>query len=85
MSDETIEVRQAIAVSEATAFGLARRNHLVGDNGTVTCWNCGERDALIPSLHCGLCLRAHYARTGIVLPFCMNRAQTDADRAAMRR
>lgn len=81
---EAIEVRQSVIVSEATAFGMARRHNLVAEDGTVVCWECKTREALIPSLHCGGCLGAHYIAHHIVLPFCMNRAQTDADRAAMR-
>lgn len=67
-----------------TARNLARRNRLVDDNGTVWCWECNAREALLPSLHCPVCLAASWRRKGIVNPQCVNRSQTDDDRRIMR-
>lgn len=46
------------------------------------CWGCDAREALLPSLHCAPCLAAAWGRIPIALPQCVNREQTDADRAA---
>lgn len=73
------EMAQAV---EATAFSLAKRWCKVEPDGTLLCCRCDTLPALIPSLHCGKCLGAHYIKHHIVLPHCMNRAQTDEDRAA---
>lgn len=80
-----LELADAIATHvNATAAGLARKHNLVCDDGTIVCWDCREREALMPSLHCGGCLGAAYARKGIVDPQCLNRVQTDADKAHMK-
>jgi hypothetical protein len=60
---------------EEMARALAAKHRLVDENGVVWCWQCSERLALIPSLHCGLCLGAQYAKLGIVAPLCVNRQQ----------
>lgn len=65
------------------AIGLARQHKLEVD-GTIWCWNCSQKPALMPSLHCPQCLAAVYIRRGIVAPQCVNRAQTEADAAAAR-
>jgi Zn finger protein HypA/HybF involved in hydrogenase expression len=73
----------AAELIESTAIGLAR-THRLEVEGTIWCWNCSERAALMPSLHCPQCLAAVYIRKGIVAPLCVNRAQTEADVAAAR-
>ncbi len=68
----------------ATARNLARRHNLERD-GTIWCWNCSQRAALMPSLHCPVCLADSWRRTGTVAPQCMNRDQTQADVDAVMR
>ena len=68
----------------ATAAGLAHKHNLVCDDGSIICWECGAREALMPSLHCGGCLGAVYGRKGIVDPQCLNRAQTEHDKATRK-
>lgn len=63
------------AVIEETARAYAKRHNLIGTDGHLWCWSCVERHALLPSLHCGLCLGAAYARMGIVSPACLNHSQ----------
>lgn len=65
-----------------TARSLAKRDKLIDDAGTVWCWQCDAREALMPSLHCAHCLADSHRRSGRVAPQCVNREQTDADRAA---
>lgn len=36
---------------------LAVKHNLVCDNGQIICWECREREALLPSLHCPGCLK----------------------------
>lgn len=55
--------------------GQAIRNNLVCDNGQVICWECRQRLALIPSLHCPLCLQQAWQRLGITDPQCEQREQ----------
>ena len=65
------------------AINLARKHNLEHD-GTIWCWNCSQRPALMPSLHCPVCLAASWRRTGTTAPQCMNREQTQADVDAAR-
>jgi hypothetical protein len=66
-----------------TAYSLAKKNKLEAD-GTIWCWNCSKRAALIPSLHCPTCLADNWRVNGIVVPNCPNRLQTPADVEACR-
>lgn len=68
----------------STARGLARRHELIDDTGLIWCWFCDKRPALLPSLHCPSCLAAAWGRIPVVMPQCINREQTDADREVMR-
>lgn len=68
---------------ERIARALARKNKLVCDDGTIVCWECGQREALLPQLHCGVCLDIAKRRLGHYDSAVINRAQTDEDRAAM--
>lgn len=63
----------------ATARSLARQHNLITEAGTIVCWACGERRALMPSLHCHVCLAAAHRRVGRVAPLCVNREQTPED------
>lgn len=67
----------------ATAYSLAKKNNLEHD-GTIWCWNCSERSALMPSLHCHVCLTAAHRRKGREMPVCLNRKQTPEDVEAVR-
>jgi len=83
MSTSLGETFEAVTMKFARA--LAHRHKLVDDDGTVQCWTCGARRALMPQLHCAVCLAAAYrARGGLVAGTVQNREQTDADRAFMR-
>jgi hypothetical protein len=64
--------------------GQAIRNNLVCANGQVVCWECRKREALIPSLHCALCLQAVWNRLGITNPQCEQREQTEDDRRRLK-
>lgn len=70
------------ALIEETARAMARRHNLVCETGEIVCWECRERLALLPSLHCGACLGAAYSRLHIVNPQCINRAQPRAAEVA---
>lgn len=61
-----------------TAHALARKHKLERD-GTIWCWNCSEKPALMPSLHCHVCLTAAHRRKGREMPVCLNRKQTPED------
>lgn len=63
------------AIVEQAARAYAKRWNLIGTDGYLWCANCVERHALMPSLHCGLCLGAAYVRMGIVQPACLNHEQ----------
>lgn len=75
-----MKAKQLFAEPIDVAFNLARQHRLIGDDGTIVCWNCGDQEALLPSLHCLPCLAAARRRLGIPLPHAENRAQTDTDR-----
>jgi len=66
---------------ETAAFCYARRERLVCEDGTIVCRACRDREALLPSLHCGGCLGGHYAAKRITSPSTPNRAQTAADKS----
>lgn len=85
MSDEALTVGSMVKGTDELALSLARKHKLADGAGLIWCWSCGAREALIPSLHCGGCLGAYYGKHHITLPHCLNRAQTAADREAMRR
>jgi hypothetical protein len=70
------------AIINSCALAMARRHNLVCATGEIVCWGCGDRLALLPSLHCGACLGAHYARHHITTPWCPNRAQSPAKEVA---
>lgn len=77
-------LQQALdTIIEEAALAYAAKWRLVADDGTIWCATdrC-ERLALLPSLHCGSCLGAHYARHHITMPQCINRAQQPAEDAA---
>lgn len=82
---QVVDAEALNASIENAAVMIARRHNLIAEDGTIMCWSCGAREALIPSLHCGGCLGAYYGKHHITLPACLNRAQTAADREAMRR
>jgi len=63
------------AVLDTAAWAYAKRWNLIGQDGLLWCAACVEAHALLPSLHCGPCLGAAYARLGIVQPACLNREQ----------
>lgn len=65
-----------------TARSLARKMKLEWD-GVIHCWDCRQRPALMPSLHCHLCLAAYHRRRGTV-GTCVNRDQTPEDVEACR-
>jgi hypothetical protein len=72
-----VSLQEALdGVIETAALAYARKWRLVADDGAVWCATdrC-ERLALLPSLHCGSCLGAHYARKHITSPWCLNRRQ----------
>lgn len=69
----------------ATAKSLARQHRLVRDDGTISCWQCREREALLPSLHCSICLEAQWRALNIYNPCCEQREQTLQDKEGMRR
>jgi hypothetical protein len=66
------------AAVEETARAYAKRWNLIGTDGQIWCAACVERHALIPSLHCGVCLGAFYARNHITAPSCLNHSQDGA-------
>lgn len=77
MTPQTLE--QAFdELKQSLAYHWARKNRLEHD-GAIWCWACSERRALIPSLHCHLCLAASHRRAGRLAPLCVNREQTAAD------
>lgn len=61
----------------------ARKHNLVCEDGTVVCWDCRKREALLPSLHCPLCLADVWRRLNITDPKCEQREQTDNDKRLM--
>lgn len=63
------------AVLDDAARAYAKRWNLIGTDNLIWCAACVERHALLPSLHCGLCLGAAYSRLGIVQPECVNTEQ----------
>lgn len=72
----TMTLDQAMAhVIEGVAMGLAQKHNLICDDGSVVCWECGKRHALLPSLHCGECLGMAYSRLKIFNPQCVNHKQ----------
>jgi hypothetical protein len=72
-----------LADPEQTAFALARKHNLVCVDGTVVCWECRRHEALIPSLHCAVCLQAVWQRCNINNPCCEQREQTEEDKRRM--
>lgn len=67
------------------ARALARRNNLVCNDGSIVCWECTDRLALLPSLHCPVCLAAAWRRLNITDPQCEQREQTEDDKSLMAR
>lgn len=57
------------------ARNMAIRHNLVDTDGAIWCWVCGANHALLPSLHCPICLGEAYGRLGIVAPRCVNTKQ----------
>lgn len=77
-------IQQALdAIIDEAAVAYAHKWRLVDDKGQIWCATdrC-DRLALLPSLHCGSCLGAHYARHHITQPWCVNRAQPQAKEVA---
>jgi hypothetical protein len=72
-----------VAVVIATAYALAR-HHKLEHAGVIYCWNCSQRPALMPSLHCPPCLAEVWRRTGSEMR-CENREQTEEDVRACAR
>lgn len=66
------------------AISRAREQKLEHD-GTIWCWHCSERRALMPSLACHVCLAAHHRRAGNLAPLCVNREQTPEDVEAVKK
>lgn len=67
------------------ARSLARRHNLVCDDGQIICWECKRTEALLPSLHCPVCLADAWRRLGIIEPQCEQRTQTEDDKSLMVR
>lgn len=63
-------------VMNAIAHGFAANENLTDAEGAIWCRNCGANHALLPSLHCPICLGEAYGRLGIVAPRCVNTKQT---------
>lgn len=42
----------------ALARTIAQKNGLVQTDGSIVCWECRAKPALLPSLHCPHCLHA---------------------------
>jgi hypothetical protein len=70
---------------ESIARSLARKHNLVCDDGSIICWECGKREALLPQLHCGICLDITRRRMGHYDSQVLNRAQTPEDCAMLRK
>jgi len=73
----TTPLKDAVdAAIELAALAYARKWRLIDGQGQIWCANehC-QRLALLPSLHCPICLGAHYARFHITMPWCPNREQ----------
>lgn len=68
--NETLELE-----IERTAMSLALQHNLIAEDGTVCCWRCIERAALLPSLHCHVCLAEARRRLNLGVGLCVNRAQ----------
>jgi hypothetical protein len=64
---------QALLVEAALA--QAKKNNLVCEDGSIICWDCKKRHALLPSLHCASCLAEAWRRLGITEPQCPNYEQ----------
>jgi hypothetical protein len=64
---------QTILVESARA--LAVQHNLVCTDGSIICWACRKRAALMPSLHCPACLAEAWHRLGIIEPQCPNYEQ----------
>jgi hypothetical protein len=80
----TDSIQQALeAMIANAAIAYAHKWRLVDDKANIWCATdrC-ERLALLPSLHCGGCLGAHYARHHITTPHCINHAQPQAKEVA---
>lgn len=79
---DSVGVRDALnSIIEEAALAYAHKWRLVADDGVIWCAtdNC-QHHALLPSLHCGSCLGAHYARFHITQPYCINREQQPTER-----
>lgn len=79
---ETEHVSGALGDLVATARSLASKHGLERD-GVIVCWNCEKYPALMPSLHCPVCLAAYHRRRGTV-GITVQRQQTPADVEACR-
>ena len=66
----------------SAAHDMARKHRLPRD-GVIWCWNCSDKPALMPSLHCDRCLAAHFKRMGTVGTN-VNRQQNERDVEAIR-
>ena len=49
---------------EVMAEVLIKRHRLRRADGTVMCWGCFARDALMPHLHCEQCYEDYRRRNG---------------------
>lgn len=63
------------ATIHSIARHIAANENLIDEEGIAWCRNCGANHALLPSLHCPICLGEAYARLGIVAPRCVNERQ----------
>lgn len=64
---------QAMLIEAAIA--QAKMHGLVRADGLIDCWDCRKRLALLPSLHCPMCLAEAWRRMGITEPWCPNYEQ----------
>jgi hypothetical protein len=63
------------AIISEVARNMASMHNLIDTDGIAWCWKCGANHALMPSLHCPICLGEAYHRLGIIAPQCVNQKQ----------
>ncbi len=57
MNDDELN-SELIRLMNVTAEALVKKHNLRAADGIVYCWECHNRAALMPSLHCPFCLAA---------------------------
>ena len=60
-STQVATAAEAFGDLHADALVQARKNKLIDESGTIWCWNCGQKPALLPGLHCPFCRAEHIA------------------------